>query len=135
MQLLEWLRFGPMPANHGVLWHPMAFAAWVGLLITSLNLIPIGQLDGGHILYALLRKKARPVASFLLMTAGGAVVVATFVLGYPIWIIMILLLFLMGPNHPPTANDNVPLGRWRIVLGWLTLAFVLVGFTPVPIKI
>jgi len=44
-------------------------------------------------------------------------------------------LFVMGPEHPPTANDDVPLGPWRVVLGWLTLAFVLVGFTPMPIKL
>ncbi|MBN1588913.1 MAG: site-2 protease family protein [Pirellulales bacterium] len=135
IQFLVWLQYGPLPSGYVVMVHPMAFAAWVGLLITSLNLIPIGQLDGGHVLYALLRKKAHHVASFLLMAATVAVVVAAVYFHYPVWVLMVLLLFIMGPNHPPTANDDVPLGAWRIVLGWLTLAFVLIGFTPVPFKI
>ncbi len=135
MQLFVWLRFGSLPSGYYVIPNPMIFAAWVGLLITSLNLIPIGQLDGGHILYALLRKRAHHVASFLLMAALVAVVISAVLFHYPVWILMVLLLFVMGPEHPPTANDDVPLGPWRVVLGWLTLAFVLVGFTPMPIKL
>ena len=117
-----------------IILHPMAFAGWVGLLITSLNLIPIGQLDGGHVLYALLRTKAHRVAEFLLMAAAVAVVIGAVVFHYPAWILMVLLLFVMGPIHPPTADDDVPLGTTRIVLGWLTLAFIFVGFTPTPFK-
>jgi membrane-associated protease RseP (regulator of RpoE activity) len=107
---------------------PMAFAGWVGLLITSLNLIPIGQLDGGHVLYALLRRKAHRVARFLLFAALLLVI-----LYWHEWIVMIALLFLLGPIHPPTADDEEPLGTVRIILGWLTLAFIIVGFTPEPI--
>jgi membrane-associated protease RseP (regulator of RpoE activity) len=110
---------------------PMAFAGWVGLLITSLNLIPIGQLDGGHILYALLRRKANRVASLLLLTAFVLVIINWETLGG--WALMIFLLIMMGPTHPPTADDNEPLGVVRTVLGWLTLAFIFVGFTPTPI--
>lgn len=134
LRFLAWQQFGTLPEGHDVILNPMLFAGWVGLLITSLNLIPIGQLDGGHILYALLRKKAYWVAYFLLIAAGLAVAVAAIVYRYPVWILMIFLLFMMGPTHPPTADDNVPLGPWRIVLGWLTLAFVFIGFTPMPFK-
>jgi membrane-associated protease RseP (regulator of RpoE activity) len=118
-------------ASHGeqVILNPMLFAGWVGLLITSLNLIPIGQLDGGHILYGLLRKRAHAVATFLLLAA----VVAVVAFGYYWWSLMLVLLAMMGPKHPPTANDNVPLGTWRTILGWLTLAFIFIGFTPTPI--
>jgi membrane-associated protease RseP (regulator of RpoE activity) len=113
-----------------LLLHPIAFAGWVGLLITSINLIPIGQLDGGHVLYALLGRKANIVARILLF---AAIVIVTF--NYKelfMWILMLFLLILMGPNHPPTADDEEPLGWPRIILGWLTLAFIPIGFTPMP---
>jgi Zn-dependent protease len=101
----------------------------VGLLITSLNLFPIGQLDGGHILYGLLRDRARPVATLVLLGAIAAV----FYFKMIWWLVMLFLLVLMGPAHPPTTNDNVPLGPWRTILGWLTLAFLPFGFTPNPL--
>jgi len=122
---------GPLPEGYTVMLGPMAFAGWVGMLITALNLIPIGQLDGGHILYALLGRKANIVGMFLLLAAIVAVVIA----GYWGWLIMIFLLGLLGPEHPPTANDRAPLGAFRIILGWLALAFIVVGFTPEPFKI
>ncbi|MGA2059944.1 MAG: site-2 protease family protein [Thermoguttaceae bacterium] len=120
-----------IPPGYDLLLHPLAFAGWVGLLITSLNLIPIGQLDGGHVLYALLRKKANVVARILLALAAGAVVF----FGLYMWILMIFLLIMMGPSHPPTADDEEPLGWPRIILGWLTLAFIPFGFTPIPFSI
>ncbi len=129
--LFRWMEqwfFGPLDANQVVWAHPLAFAGWVGLLITALNLIPIGQLDGGHILYALLRSKAHIVAWFLLFAAGAAMVLTQ---QYG-WSLMLVLLVLIGPSHPPTANDEMPLGIGRTILGWLTLAFVIIGFTPAP---
>lgn len=121
---------GPVPPGHEIFLHPVGYAGWVGLLVTSLNLFPIGQLDGGHILYALLRRKAHLVATLIL--AGAVVGVAYFRL-YG-WIIMLVLIVLMGPKHPPTANDDAPLGWGRSVLGWVTLAFLPFGFTPMPIQ-
>jgi hypothetical protein len=59
-------------------------------------------------------------------------IVAVFVGQYWTWSLMIILLMLMGPIHPPTANDDVPLGTTRTVLGWVSLLFVLIGFTPTP---
>ncbi|HXY32639.1 MAG TPA: site-2 protease family protein, partial [Planctomycetaceae bacterium] len=130
--LLKWLArlyFGPIPEDHDVILNPWLFAGWVGIFITALNLIPIGQLDGGHILYTLIGRRAHPVAMLLLALALTFMIVrGEFAYG-----VMVALLFLSGPRHPPTANDHVPLGIGRIVLGWLTLAFVIVGFTPVPI--
>ena len=125
---LGWMTFGPIPEGSTIYLHPIAMAGWVGLLITALNLMPIGQLDGGHILYGLLRSRAHIVASLMLMLGMAAVLVG----GLTGWSLMIFLLILMGPKHPPTANDNVRLGPVRIALGWLTLAFVPLGFTPIP---
>jgi len=130
--LAHWI-LGPIPPGYEVVADPMAFAGWVGLLVTSLNLIPIGQLDGGHILYALLRKKAHKVASLLLF---GALFLVIWKWEYlKSWTLMIFLLLLMGPIHPPTADDEEPLGFGRYILGWLTLAFIVVGFTPMPLQV
>jgi membrane-associated protease RseP (regulator of RpoE activity) len=125
---LAYLQFGPLPEGQGIELHPIAFAGWVGVFITALNLVPIGQLDGGHILYALLRRRAHVVAQGLLLAAMFAVVWW----GYWGWTLMIFLLMLMGPAHPPTSNDEAPLGTGRTILGWASLLFVLLGFTPVP---
>ncbi len=132
--LFQWLTesvLGPRPPGHEVLVHPMAFAAWAGLLVTSLNLIPIGQLDGGHILYALLGRKAHPVAIGLLLAA--VLMVALNFAVYGPWLLVVVLLIALGPRHPPTRNDHARLGWVRVVLGWLTLAFIIIGFTPQPI--
>jgi membrane-associated protease RseP (regulator of RpoE activity) len=128
--LAGWI-LGPISSGQAVIVTPMAFAGWVGLLITSLNLFPIGQLDGGHILYALLRRKAHKVATALLFSALFLVIWKWEYL--KAWSLMIVLLMLMGPIHPPTADDDEPLGVGRTILGWLTLAFIFVGFTPVPL--
>jgi len=125
---LAYLTFGALSPGEDIHLHAIAFAGWVGMFITALNLIPIGQLDGGHILYALLRKKAHIVALILLMAAVVAVVIGR----YWGWSLMIILLMLIGPIHPPTANDDVPLGATRTILGWASLLFVIIGFTPTP---
>jgi membrane-associated protease RseP (regulator of RpoE activity) len=127
-KILNYFTFGSLPAGQDVLLHPVAFAGWVGIFITALNLVPIGQLDGGHILYALLLRRAHVVAQMLLLAAMAAVIIWR-LWG---WTLMLFLLMLMGPRHPPTANDNVPLGTGRTILGWLSLLFVVIGFTPNP---
>jgi membrane-associated protease RseP (regulator of RpoE activity) len=134
LQFLASKILGPMPPGEEILTHPMAFAGWVGLLVTSLNLMPIGQLDGGHVLYAMLRRKANKIASYLLFAA--VVIVALRVRELGSWIPMLILVyFVVGTTHPPTANDDEPLGVFRTILGWLTLAFIIVGFTPTPIRV
>ncbi len=130
--ILEWLaewRFGPLAAGEDVSLTPLLHAGWVGIFVTALNLIPIGQLDGGHILYCLIGRKAHTVARLLLWFAVGSM----FVTGNWSYSFMVVLLMMMGARHPPTRDDSVPLGRFRQVLGWLTLSFVVIGFTPTPV--
>ncbi len=127
-KLLAYLTFGPLAEGQDVILHPVAFAGWVGIFITALNLFPIGQLDGGHVLYALLLQRAHALAKGLLLAAAVAVVLW----GYWGWTLMLILLMWIGPVHPPTANDHVSLGSGRTVLGWASLLFVPLGFTPMP---
>jgi len=132
--LVEWTR-GQIPPGFDVMLHPWAMAGWVGLLITSLNLMPIGQLDGGHILYGLLRRKAHTVAWVMVVAAAASIAVGAVVFHrYELlgWVLMLTFVVALGPRHPPTANDDVPLGIVRTVLGWLCLAFVPLAFTPIP---
>ena len=129
--LFQWLSsaiFGPLPEGHDIFLHPLAYAGWVGIFITALNMIPIGQLDGGHVLYALMLRKAHVVATGLLAAAAFAIVA----MGYWGFSLMLLILIFIGPRHPPTADDSVELGATRTVLGWLALPFVAIGFTPTP---
>ena len=128
---MAYLRFGPLPETEVIQAHPLAIAGWAGLFVTALNLIPIGQLDGGHILYAMLRKWSYPITTLLLY---GTLAAMVFTGNYG-WSLMVMLLLLSGPNHPPTHNDAEPLGWGRTILGWVTLSFIIVGFTPVPITI
>jgi Zn-dependent protease len=133
--VLQWLaewHFGrPLEAHEDVVLTPFLRAGWVGILVTALNLIPVGQLDGGHILYGLIGKKAHRVAITVLWTA----VFWMMFTGNWSYSAIVILLLVMGPRHPPTRDDTVPLGGFRIVLGWLTLAFILIGFTPEPISL
>lgn len=127
-KLLVYLSFGPVAEGQSVILHPVAYAGWVGIFITALNLFPVSQLDGGHILYALLLRRSHAVAKGVLIASAAAVII----FGYLGWILMLLLLFWIGAEHPPTANDYVPLGPVRTVLGWTSLLFVPLGFTPMP---
>jgi membrane-associated protease RseP (regulator of RpoE activity) len=120
----------PIPAGYQLVWHPIAVAGWVGLLITSINLVPIGQLDGGHILYGMFRKKAN-LASLVVLALA---VSASIRLMLTNWWLMLGLVMVLGTSHPPTADDSVPLGIPRYVLGILVLAFLFFGFTPIPLS-
>lgn len=134
--LLQWLTslFFDIGPDQTLLIGPLAFAGWAGLLITSLNLLPIGQLDGGHLIYTLLPRRAYEISISLLLAAAFAVIVS----GYWAWSLMIVLLFVFGVRHPPLAEDPAyfQLGRGRKILGWATLLLsLLLAFTPMPFQI
>ena len=128
--MIEYLH-GPEPAGHVFALNQVAFAGWVGVLITSLNLLPVGQLDGGHILYTLIGRWAHYVAMAVIGVALGGMILFE---NYSFTLLLILMM-LTGIKHPPTADDSESLGWHRHLIGWLTLAFLVIGFTPNPISV
>ncbi len=127
--LLSRLLLGRIPAQHTLLVHPMAIAGWFGLLATAFNLIPIGQLDGGHILYALLGKKA-----YYAGVASIAVLVLLGIFFWQGWLLWALIATLIGLRHPPIFEDE-RLDAKRKVLAVAALFIFILSFTPVPLSI
>jgi membrane-associated protease RseP (regulator of RpoE activity) len=133
MKLAIWLVHGPLPAGQTIATHPMLFAAWFGLIATSLNLFPIGQLDGGHISYAVLGR----VSTYVTLASVAILVVLTFVsYSWLLWAVLtVVMLIVFGPAHPRTLDEDVPLDPTRMWLAVFALAMFILSFTPVPIDI
>lgn len=115
-----------IPTPDDVLIHPTGFAGWVGLLVTGFNLLPAGQLDGGHVARAVLGDRMR--------WASYASVAAMFLLSYFFtgWLVMALLIVFLGVRHPPPLNDKTELDANRKLLAFLVLVILVVSFIPVP---
>jgi membrane-associated protease RseP (regulator of RpoE activity) len=124
---LQWLTVGPDLPGQDVLLHPVAFAGWFGLFVTGLNLLPIGQLDGGHMAYALLGRGHRIVSLIALGVLGVMGITA-----WPGWFVWATLAFVLGRRHPPPLNDVDPLDRKRRIVGVLTFLLLLSLITPTP---
>jgi membrane-associated protease RseP (regulator of RpoE activity) len=127
LQFISWVVVGSLPPHTDIVLHPVGFAAWFGLFVTSLNLIPIGQLDGGHVAYALWGSRQRTMAFIML----PILIVLGFV-GWPGWWLWAFMAGLWGFGHPPVRDLHVPLGRKRIIVGWIALAVFVLTFAPVP---
>jgi membrane-associated protease RseP (regulator of RpoE activity) len=127
LSLMSWLVVGPIPTGYDIVIHPVGFAGWIGLLVTSLNLLPIGQLDGGHVAYALLGEKQNKISKYVFL---ALLVLGIF--GWQGWLLWSLLLFIMGFRHPAPLHWWVSLDRKRKVIGWLTVAIFILTFIPVP---
>ncbi len=119
-------------SGYAVLLHPLAFAGWLGIFVTALNLLPLGQLDGGHILHALAGSRQRVVAQafLLLMVPLGFVW-----WGWWLWGGVVLLIGRGRVAHPPVANEQEPLGRGRTILAWASFALLLLSFSPAPLRL
>ena len=125
-KILARAAIGVVPEGRDVLLHPLAFAGWVGLLVTALNLLPIGQLDGGHIAYALFQRKSRIVSRIFY-----AVLIGVCLFLYMGWFLLVVVLAMIR-KHPPTWDDALPLDRKRAAMGCVALAVFVLAFTPVP---
>jgi len=138
--LLKYVAVGPIPEGHDVFLSSTAFAGWTGLLITMINLIPVSQLDGGHIAYALLGKSQNKVARVVHLSLLGAVAYnvleyGEIAPGMP-WLVWFGLLFVLrrlsGTNHPPTDPGELSASRKLVAIGCLVLFIVL--FMPTPLR-
>jgi membrane-associated protease RseP (regulator of RpoE activity) len=126
---LTQLALGVSPNDATILLHPIALAGWFGLFVTFLNLLPVGQLDGGHVVYALIGRRHRWVARSALL-----VIIGLAFLGWQGWVMWAVLLTVLGLDHPPTIDDT-PLDPRRRVAAWLTIALFVITFMPVPLLV
>jgi membrane-associated protease RseP (regulator of RpoE activity) len=114
-----------------VLLHPVAFAGWFGLFVTSINLLPVGQLDGGHVLYAALGRGTRLVPAILI-----AFLIWLGVKGWTGWIVWaVIITLLLSLGHPPTNDDARPLGPRRSLAALATLVVFVLTFVAEPFRI
>ena len=127
LQFFAWLILGPISAGHEVVLHPIAFAAWFGFFVTAINLIPIGQLDGGHVAYALFGPRQRKVAFAII-----PILLVLGLWGWPGWILWAGLAGIIGISHPPVIDPGTELGRGRIWVAWGAVLIFILTFAPVP---
>jgi membrane-associated protease RseP (regulator of RpoE activity) len=128
--LFQWIArviHGPVAEGMTLTLGPLGLAAWFGLLVTALNLMPVGQLDGGHVTYGLLVRRAHQISR-----VAWWVCVALVYFG-PNWILWAILLRVLGRRHPPTLNDALAPGKGRELIGLLSLAIFVVCFVPDPV--
>lgn len=129
-QILSRLCLGKIPESSSLILHPMAFAGWLGFFVTSLNLIPIGQLDGGHILFGILGKKYHNIFSRILLLA--LVPLGFLWSGWWMWAILLLIL---GTRHPEPLYTEEKLSTSGYILAMLSMLIFGLTFTPTPIRV
>jgi membrane-associated protease RseP (regulator of RpoE activity) len=127
LKLVTWMALGSIPDGSTVVIGALGLASWFGLFMTALNLMPIGQLDGGHVVYALLGDRAS------LVSRVGWWVCVCLIYFSPSWILWAILIRVLGRQHPPTLNDYEPVGTARVLVAVLGLVIFIVSFVPSPI--
>lgn len=131
-RLSQQVLWGALPDGQILHLHPVARAAWFGLLATALNLFPLAQLDGGHVAYAVFGRNARWIT---LATAAVAIGLTFVSMSWVAWtIVMVVVLAVAGLQHPPTLDDSLPLDRRRLALAAAAAIIFAVCFTPEPVR-
>ena len=131
MKILTWVTHPDLMESQDIMLHPIAFAGWIGLLVTMLNLLPIGQLDGGHVAYAMLGEKQKLIgqAAFILL-----VPLSFFSINWLVWGLLLLLL-MRTVKHPPIQDIHIPLSESDKRIGYICLLIFILCFIPAPFKI
>jgi membrane-associated protease RseP (regulator of RpoE activity) len=129
---MAWWHFGALPEGFDIFLHPMGFAAWFGMLATAMNLLPFGQLDGGHIAYAVFGPRARYLS---LATLAVTMLLTWLSLSWiSMAVIMLAMALLLGLRHPQIADEGTPLDGRRKLVAVVALIIFVLCFTPVPIE-
>lgn len=126
-KILEPLIGMKIPEGHDVYLHPVGFAAWVGIFATALNLLPIGQLDGGHILYAVIGRR-----HLILSRLFAVLLVPLGLLYWPGWLVWAVILLILGTRHPRLLDEETRLGSGRRWVAFASLIIFILCFTPAP---
>lgn len=126
---LQWLVKGPLPPGHEVFAHPLFIAAWFGLLVTMLNLLPVGQLDGGHVTHALFGRRAETLGRVVAWGLLGLALVAS--ISWLAWFLVVSRV--VRYHHPPVMAEEVPLSPSRVAVCVVCLVLMVVLFMPVPL--
>jgi Zn-dependent protease len=129
LKILGSVFFPNLAEGADIVLHPIAFTGWVGILVTALNLFPVGQLDGGHILYSFLGPKTRKLAPIFLVSF--LVMGVFFWIGWFLWAFII---YFLGLKHPRIWDEYSTLSRGRWILGVVVLIIFVLSFIPDPVK-
>ncbi|MEO7276193.1 MAG: site-2 protease family protein [Vicinamibacterales bacterium] len=130
---VSWLFFGPISSTQALNAHPMVFAAWFGMLATALNLLPFGQMDGGHLTHATLQRHSTIIST---ATVVGAAVMCLFSRSWlATTVVMVVMLFVVGPRHPRVLDEDEPLGPGRIGIALFAGVMLVLCFTPIPLEL
>jgi len=126
-KILQKILIGDIPEGYDLALHPLAYAGWVGLFVTALNLLPIGQLDGGHIVYAIFGRKSKWIfgTSIVFLTALT-------IFYNPGWLLLVILLLIFGMRHPEPFDTETEIGGRRKFLAFVILLVFLLSFTLSP---
>jgi membrane-associated protease RseP (regulator of RpoE activity) len=147
--------FGDLPEGRDILLHPVAFAGWIGLLVTALNLIPSGQLDGGHVIYSVFSRRVHSITSWaaiviLIILGAGTRPFYDLLLGvipgidipdsilfngWPGWLLWSVFLIFMGGKHPPTIYEEQDIGFRRKILAGVSMLIFAGCFSPFPVSL
>ncbi len=126
-KILQHLLIGDIPHGYDIVLHPFGYAGWVGIFVTALNLIPVGQLDGGHIIYAIFGERSRLVSGL------SIVLLAILTVFYnPGWLALVIILLIFGMRHPEPLDSETELDGKRKLIALIMLIIFLLSFTPSP---
>ena len=123
------LRYPQIPAGYEISLGPIGFAGWVGLFVTALNLLPMGQLDGGHISYAIFGRRHKLITKVVM----AFLAIFGLLFSSPFWIFIAVLIAILGTRHNPPLDDVTPLNPARVCLAVVAFLILVSCFIPVPI--